>query len=94
VADERPELGVSRAQTPIGLTYDSTAVLAAGGRALTLVAADDRGCIPHYHQESDIVANLDREVLGRALEFGRALLARLEAGEGDRVRPGREGAGS
>jgi hypothetical protein len=94
LAAERPELGVTTARTPIGLTYDSTAVLAAGGRALTLVAADERGCIPHYHQESDVVANLDQGTLGRALEFGRALLGRLEAGAADRVRPGPEGAGS
>jgi hypothetical protein len=91
---ERPELAVTRARTPIGLTYDSTAVLAAGGRALTVVAADERGRIPHYHQESDVVANLDQGTLGRALAFGRALLAHLEAGAADRVRPGPEGAGS
>ena len=48
-ARERPELGLEPLDAPIGLTYDSTAVLARGGRAMTLVAGDG-GRIPNYHQ--------------------------------------------
>jgi hypothetical protein len=80
--EARPELGLEPAQGPIGLTYDATAVLARGGRALTLVAGDE-GRIPNYHQPSDTVANLDRDVLGRALEVGRELIAAIDRGAAD-----------
>ncbi len=80
--EARPELGLEPAQGPIGLTYDATAVLARGGRALTLVAGDE-GRIPNYHQPTDTVANLDRDVLGRALEVGRELIAAIDRGEAD-----------
>ena len=79
---ERPELGLREADAPIGLTYDATAVLAAGGRALTL-AAGDRGRIPNYHQPTDTVENLDPEALERALAVGRELVAAIDRGEAD-----------
>ena len=78
----RPELGLEPLDRPLGLTYDATAVLARGGRALTLVAGDD-GRIPNYHQPSDTVANLDPERLERALEVGRELIAAVDRGEAD-----------
>jgi hypothetical protein len=78
----RPELGLEPAAAPIGLTYDATAVLARGGRALTLVAGDD-GRIPNYHQPTDTVPNLDRDVLARALAIGRELIAAVDRGEAD-----------
>ncbi len=84
VRADRPELGLEPAVAPIGLTYDATAVLARGGRALTLVAGDDDGRIPNYHQPTDTVSNLDLERLDRALEVGRALIAGIERGEADR----------
>lgn len=83
VAADRPELGLERAVAPIGLTYDATAVLARGGRALTLVAGDDEGRIPNYHQPTDTVENLDLERLERALEVGRELVARIDRGAAD-----------
>jgi hypothetical protein len=82
----RPELGLEPAEGPLGLTYDATPVLARGGRALTLVAGDD-GRIPNYHQPTDTVANLDRDVLSRALEVGRELIAAVDRGEVDADRP-------
>ena len=85
VRSERPELGLEPVDQPLGLTYDATAVLARGGRALTLVAGD-RGRIPNYHQPSDTVANLDPPTLGRALEIGRQLIRLVDAGEADRDR--------
>lgn len=78
----RPELGLEPLDRPLGLTYDATAVLARGGRALTLVAGDD-GRIPNYHQPSDTVANLDPERLERSLEVGRELIAAVDRGEAD-----------
>ncbi len=79
---ERPELALEPVDQPLGLTYDATAVLARGGRALTLVAGD-HGRIPNYHQPSDTVANLDPPTLGRALEVGRELIRLVDAGEAD-----------
>ena len=82
VAEARPELGLEPSEGPIGLTYDATAALARGGRALTFVAGD-RGRIPHYHQPSDTVANLDPRTLARAVAAGREMIARIDRGEAD-----------
>lgn len=82
VAQARPELGLEAADGPIGLTYDATAALARGGRALTFVAGD-RGRIPNYHQPSDTVANLDPRTLARAVATGREMIARIDRGEAD-----------
>jgi hypothetical protein len=78
----RPEFGLAEADQPLGLTYDATAVLARGGRALTLVAGD-RGRIPNYHQPTDTVANLDLDALARSIEVGRELLGMVDRGEAD-----------
>src|SRR5262245_5080371 len=74
IATERPELGFAPADGPMGLTYDSTAVLARGGRALTFVTGDGRR-IPNYHQPTDTVANLDARTLARAVAVGREMIA-------------------
>jgi len=82
LARERPELALSAAPGPIGLTYDATPVLARGGRALTLVAAVD-GTIPNYHWPSDTAANVEADALERALATGRELVAAVDRGEAD-----------
>jgi hypothetical protein len=79
---DRPELGLEPADRPIGLTYDATAVLARGGRALTFVAGD-RGVIPNYHSPTDTVENVAPEALSRALEVGREMLRAVDRGEAD-----------
>jgi hypothetical protein len=84
IAAQRPELRLEPADLPLGLTYDATAVLARGGRAVTLVAGDE-GAIPNYHQPSDTAANADPDTLGRALAIGRELIAAVDRGEADRV---------
>jgi hypothetical protein len=81
VATRRPELGLRPARRLVGLTYDATPVLARGGRALTISAQDD--AIPNYHQPSDDVGNVDDEVLERALEVGRELIAAADRGAAD-----------
>lgn len=78
---ERPELGLERADPVAGLNYDTTPVLARGGRALTISAQD--GTIPNYHRPTDTPENADRDVLGRALEAGRALVAAVDRGDAD-----------
>lgn len=79
LAERRPELGLAPAKRLVGLTYDATQVLARGGRALTLSAQDET--IPNYHTETDTTENIDREVLARALEVVRELVAAVDRGE-------------
>ncbi len=82
IARDRPDIGLAPADGPIGLTYDTTAVMARGGRAITFVAGDG-GVIPNYHRPSDTPANLDPANIGSALEAGRELLAAADRGEAD-----------
>jgi len=78
----RPELELRRSDRQIGLTYDATAVLAGGGRALTLVAAED-GVIPNYHWPTDTPENVDPAAIERAIEVGGEIIAALERGASD-----------
>lgn len=79
VAAAKPELRMAPEDAPAGLTYDSSPVLAAGGRALTVSVQD--GFIPNLHQPSDTVANLDRSGVARALGAGREMVAAIDRGE-------------
>jgi hypothetical protein len=81
VAARRPELRLEPTDSPAGLTYDATAVLARGGRALTLSAQDDT--IPNLHRPTDVRANVDGDLIGRVLETGRELIAAIDRGEAD-----------
>jgi hypothetical protein len=77
----RPELGLEPTDRPAGLTYDSSPVLARGGRAITFSAQDET--IPNLHLPSDTLDNVDPDVLSRALEAGREMIAAIDRGEGD-----------
>jgi hypothetical protein len=81
LAWRRPELGLEPASQPIGLTYDTTPVLARGGRALTFVAGN--GTIPNYHWPTDTVENVDRDALACAIEVGREMIRAIDRGEAD-----------
>ena len=81
LAERRPELGLELQDVPAGLTYDTTPVLARGGRAMTLSAQDET--IPNLHWRTDVPQNLDRDVLRRSLEVGRELIAAIDRGEAD-----------
>ena len=81
VATSRPELGLSGTDRSSGLPYDSTPVLARGGRAITLSVQN--GSIPNYHSPTDTAGRIDRDVLGRALEVGREMIAAIDRGEAD-----------
>jgi Zn-dependent M28 family amino/carboxypeptidase len=76
----RPELGLESADGPIGLTYDTSPVLAAGGRAMTFVNGDG-GLIPNYHQPTDTPDRLDPAALAAALEAGREMVRAIDRGE-------------
>ncbi len=69
--------------SPAGLTYDSSPVLARGGRALTLSVQD--GSIPNLHWPTDTVANLDRGGVARTLRASRGIVREIDAGVADGV---------
>lgn len=77
--ERRPELGLEPTDSPAGLTYDSSPVLARGGRALTFSAQDCT--IPNLHLPSDTYEALDPDVIRRALEVGREMIAAVDRGE-------------
>lgn len=81
-ARDHPELGLQAATELAGLTYDATPVMARGGRAITLSAQDRT--IPNYHSAQDVPENLDSDVLGRALETTRLIVAAIDGGGADR----------
>jgi Zn-dependent M28 family amino/carboxypeptidase len=79
---EDPSIGLSPADGQIGLTYDATAAMARGGRAITLVAERD-GVIPNYHWTTDTPENLDPAVVTRALAAARGMAQAIDRGEAD-----------
>jgi len=78
-AERRPELRMAPEDDPAGLTYDSSPVHAAGGRALTLSVQD--GFIPDLHWPTDVVANVDPDGVGRTLEAAAEIVAAIDRGE-------------
>jgi hypothetical protein len=87
IAADRPELRMAAEDSPAGLTYDSSPVLAQGGRAMTLSIQDGR--IPDLHWPTDVPARIDQGGIARTLEAGRELIAAVDRG----VRPGGPGRG-
>jgi hypothetical protein len=81
LSERRPELGLEGTTHNGGLTYDTTPVLARGGRAITISTQDET--IPNYHSPTDTVENLDPPALGRAIEVGREMVAAIDRGEAD-----------
>lgn len=79
IAVERSELGAySRRMTEA--QTEGLAAIHAGLRALTLCGFTPDGELPNWHQPTDTVENVDREVLGRNYEFVMELLRRIDAG--------------
>lgn len=81
VARANPELRMAAEDNPAGLTYDSSRVLARGGRALTLSVQD--GFIPNLHLPTDTVANVDPDGVARTLTAARGIVAAVDAGVAD-----------
>jgi hypothetical protein len=81
IAARRPELRMAAEDTPAGLTYDSSPIHAAGGRALTISIQD--GFIPDLHQPSDVLANVVPDGVARALAAGSEMVAAIDRGEAD-----------
>lgn len=85
VADADPGLRLEPEDAPAGLTWDTSPVLAAGGRALTLSVQD--GFIPNLHWPSDTYENVDPDGVDRTLRAGRAMIAAIDAGGADPPQP-------
>jgi hypothetical protein len=81
ISERNPELGLEGTDHNAGLTYDTTPVMARGGRAITLSTQD--ATIPNYHASTDTVENLDESALAHAIEVGRQMLAAIDCGEAD-----------
>ncbi len=81
ISKRRPELGLEGTNHNGGLTYDTTPLMARGGRAITFSTQDET--IPNYHSPTDTVENLDPPALGRAIEVGREMLGAIDRGEAD-----------
>jgi len=81
VAAARPDLRIAPEDAPAGLTYDTSPIHAAGGRALTFSIQD--GSIPDLHQPTDVLDNVDRDGVRRTLEAGAELIAAIDRGAAD-----------
>jgi hypothetical protein len=81
ISERSPELGLEGTSHNAGLTYDTSPVMARGGRAITFSTQDET--IPNYHSPTDTVENLDPSALGRAINVGREMLAAIDRGEAD-----------
>jgi hypothetical protein len=80
-AEAQPDLQLRPSDRPAGLTYDTSPVLASGGRGLTLSVQD--GSIPNLHWPTDVLANVSEDGVARTLDAGRAIVDLVEAGTAD-----------
>jgi hypothetical protein len=81
VAERRPDLQMAPEDSPAGLTYDTSPILARGGRALTISVQDGR--IPNLHWPTDTLENVDPDGLRRTIEAGRELVVAIDSGAAD-----------
>jgi len=58
---------------------DASIVRSAGYPAITVACRNSVGYVPHHHQPSDVMDNLDDEALERASGFTAELIQRLDA---------------
>ena len=85
VADADADLRLEPEDAPAGLTWDTSPVLAAGGRALTLSVQD--GFIPDLHWPTDTYDNVVPDGVDRTLRAGRSMIAAVDAGSADSPQP-------
>lgn len=81
IAGQRPQGELTARRSGSGLPYDSTPVLAGGGRAMTLSVQGES--IPNYHAPSDTADQIDLGSLERAISVGREMIAAIDRGEAD-----------
>lgn len=73
----RPDLRAEPLADGSGLPYDATPVMAKGGRAISVV--NQEGAIPNYHWPTDTADRISAPAFRRAVEFGAALVRRLDS---------------
>lgn len=78
VGVKHPELAALPLDHGSGLPYDATPVMAAGGRAMSIVNQD--GAIPDYHWPTDRFDRFSHSSFERAVNFGEQLLLEIDAG--------------
>ncbi len=78
IAADRPELGAYSRKMPEAYT-EGLPAMQAGLRALTLCGFTPDAVLPNWHQPSDTVENIDRNVLARNYAFVRELLQRIDS---------------
>ena len=79
IAAQRPDLGLRAARRTPGLPTDATPALARGHEAITLLAQGRT--IPNYHWPTDTTENIEPRTVAAAIETGREVLRRIDAGE-------------
>jgi hypothetical protein len=80
IAEDDGEDGSFRAR-PLALrtATDASIARSAGFPAITIACRNKVGYVPHHHQTSDTIENLDDEALERAYGFTAELIQRLDA---------------
>ena len=78
IGRERPDLRAEPLPDGSGLPYDATPVLQGRGRAISIV--NQEGAIPNYHWPTDTADRISPPALKKAIEFGAALVRRLDHG--------------
>lgn len=76
VGKRSPELAAMPLEHGSGLPYDATAVLASGGRAMSIVNQD--GAIPDYHWPTDRFDHVSDSAFERAVSFAEQLLLEID----------------
>lgn len=77
VGRSRPDLRAEPLADGSGLPYDATPVMAAGGKAISVV--NQEGAIPNYHWPTDTADRISAPAFRRAVEFGAALVRHLDS---------------
>jgi Zn-dependent M28 family amino/carboxypeptidase len=79
VALEHADIGAYNQRLGSGYT-EGLPALHRGLRAITLCGLTREGELPHWHQATDTVENIDREALARNFAFMRELIERIDRG--------------
>ncbi len=72
-----PQLRAEPLADGSGLPYDATPVMAAGGKAISVV--NQEGAIPNYHWPSDTVDAISDVAFRTATEFAAKLVRKLDS---------------
>jgi Peptidase family M28 len=80
--DDGEDGSFSARPLPLRTATDASIVRSAGLPAITITCRNTVGYVPHHHQRTDVLDNLDDEALERARGFIVELIQRLDADVG------------